>query len=41
MIVPAQAVDTFREQGFHFVVGQVKSMSDLTPAEANRVRKTG
>jgi hypothetical protein len=41
MIVPVEAVDAFRKRGFQFVVGQVRSMGDLSPEEANRIRKTG
>ena len=41
MIVPAQTADLFRARGFQFVLGTVTSMGDLSPEEANRIRKTG
>ena len=41
MIVPAEAEDAFRKTGFQFVVGPVRSIGDLPPEEANRIRRRG
>jgi hypothetical protein len=41
MIVPAGALELFRQKGFHFTVGKVVSAGDLPAEEVNRIRREG
>src|SRR5206468_3909173 len=41
MIVPASAVELFRQKGYHFTLCTVVSAGDLPPEEVNRIRREG
>ena len=41
MIIPASAVDLFRDKGIHFAVSEVISAGDLPTDDLNRVRREG
>lgn len=41
MIVPEGAAEVFRQKGFQFTLSKVVSIGDLSPEEANRVRRQG
>src|SRR5262249_24938553 len=41
MIVPQEAVELFRQKGYHFTICPVVSAGDLPPEEVNRIRREG